>query len=127
MLDTLLEHATTQLGELDKYHSVSAKVKNLLRLLLKHQSPSSETIARELGMSSRTLQRKLDEEGTRYKTVLMELRLELALHYLQHSNLSLEEISHELGYGEARSFYRSFKNWTGHTAGSYRNERTDRV
>ncbi len=120
MLNTLLEHATIQLRELDKYHSVSAKVKNLLRLLLKQQSPSSETIAQELGMSSRTLQRKLDEEGTRYKTLLLELRLELALHYLQHSKLSLEEISHELGYSEPRSFYRSFKNWTGRTAGSYR-------
>jgi AraC-like DNA-binding protein len=66
------------------------------------------------------LQRKLGEEGTQYKDVLNELRLELALYFLKNTELSLESIAYELGYGEARSFYRSFKQWTGRTAGSYR-------
>jgi AraC-like DNA-binding protein len=66
------------------------------------------------------LQRKLGEEGTRYQDVLNELRLELALYFLKNTALSLESIAFELGYAEARSFYRSFKTWTGHTAGSYR-------
>ena len=72
-------------------------------------------------MSSRTLQRKLGAENTQYKSLLNEVRLELALYYLENTTLSLDQISYELGYAEARSFYRSFKQWTGRTAGSYRN------
>ena len=75
-------------------------------------------------MSGRTLQRKLHEEGLAYKDVLNELRLELALHYLKNSQLSLDNIASKLGYAEPRSFYRSFKQWTGHTAGSYRSDKS---
>lgn len=124
ILQTLLEHATQLLAGLDKNQTVSNQVKNRLRLMLKQQAPSSQMIAEKLGMSSRTLQRKLGEEGTHYQDVLNELRLELALYFLKNTALSLESIAFELGYAEARSFYRSFKQWTGHTAGSYRSQAT---
>jgi AraC-like DNA-binding protein len=120
MLDVLLEFATAQLADIDQCQSISSRVTNLLRLMIRHRSPTSETIARKLGMSSRSLQRRLEEEGTQYRQLLSELRLELALHYLRNTQLSLDSISYELGYTEARSFYRSFKAWTGRTAGSYR-------
>lgn len=120
LLRTLRDHADDVLAEVDAAQAVTDKVKNLLRPLLREQVPSGERIAQALGMSSRTLQRKLSDEGKQYKDVLNELRLELALHYLQHTELSLENIARELGYAEARSFYRSFKQWTGRTAGSYR-------
>jgi AraC-like DNA-binding protein len=120
ILQTLLEHATALLADLDKNQTVANQVKNILRLMLKQQAPSSQIIAEKLGMSSRTLQRKLGEEGTHYQDVLNELRLELALYFLKNTALSLDSIAYELGYAEARSFYRSFKQWTGRTAGSYR-------
>ncbi|MDG1165809.1 MAG: AraC family transcriptional regulator [Porticoccaceae bacterium] len=122
LLDMLLEHATQLMAEMTQNHRVSDQVKNLLRLMLKQQAPSSAVIAEKLGMSSRTLQRKLGEEGTHYKDVLNELRLELALYFLKNTELNLESIAYELGYAEARSFYRSFKQWTGRTAGSYRSQ-----
>ncbi|MCT2530629.1 AraC family transcriptional regulator [SAR92 clade bacterium H921] len=120
ILQTLLEHATALLAGLDKNQTVANQVKNILRLMLKQQAPTSQIIAQRLGMSSRTLQRKLGEEGTHYQDVLNELRLELALYFLKNTALSLDSIAYELGYAEARSFYRSFKLWTGRTAGSYR-------
>jgi AraC-like DNA-binding protein len=120
LLQMLLDHATTILANLDQSQVVAQKVKNLLRLVLKQRTPSSGIIAEMLGMSSRTLQRKLGEEGTSYKDLLNELRVELALYYLQNTDLSLESIAYQLGYAEARSFYRGFKQWTGRTAGSYR-------
>jgi len=120
LLQTLLDHASQLVAEMDHDQSMTDQVKNLLRLLLKEQVPSSTLIAEKLGMSSRTLQRKLSDENTHYKDVLNELRLELALHYLENTELPLESIAHELGYAEARSFYRSFKQWTGRTAGAYR-------
>ncbi|MGK0372277.1 MAG: AraC-like DNA-binding protein [Glaciecola sp.] len=120
LLRTLLDHATQILANIDLNQSITDQVKNLLRLMLKDQFPSSALIAEKLKMSSRTLQRKLNDEGTSYKDVLNDLRLELALHYLKNTGLSLEDIACKLGYAEARSFYRSFKQWTGRTAGSYR-------
>lgn len=125
LLHTLLDYATQTILELDSNQSVTEQVKDLLRLMLKETPPSSTLIAEKLGMGNRTLQRKLLEEGTHYKDVLNELRLELALHYLKNTRLSLETIAEKLGYAEARSFYRSFKQWTGRTAGSYRSEHGD--
>jgi AraC-like DNA-binding protein len=120
LLAMLLEHATRLLSEINQHQRITDQVKNLLRLMLKDRPPSSAFIAEKLAISSRTLQRKLGEEGTHYKDVLNELRLELALYFLKNTDLSLDNIAYELGYTEARSFYRSFKQWTGTTAGSYR-------
>ncbi len=122
LLMTLLDHATRLLREIDRDQPITIRVKNLLRLMLKEQEPSSTEVAGLLNMSSRTLQRKLGAEDTHYQAVLNEVWLELALYYLENTSLSLDQIAHELGYGEARSFYRSFKQWTGRTAGSYRAE-----
>lgn len=120
LLRTLLDHATQVLTEIDRDQPITIQVKNLLRLTLKEREPSSEQIADILNISSRTLQRKLNAENTQYKSVLNDVRLELAMYYLENTSLSLDQIAHELGYAEARSFYRSFKQWTGNTAGSYR-------
>lgn len=120
LLQTLLDHATTLLSGLDNHKSTADQTKNLLRLVLKNQTPSSQIVADMLGISSRTLHRRLDDEGTCYKELLNQLRLELALYYLQTTRLSIDSIAHQLGYAEARSFHRGFKQWTGRTAGSYR-------
>ncbi|MFT6309735.1 MAG: AraC-like DNA-binding protein [Porticoccus sp.] len=125
LLKALLEHATQLLSDIDRDQPISVRVKNLLRLMLKTGEPSSSQIAEKLYMSSRTLQRKLSAEGTHYTTLLSDVRLELALHYIENTSLSLDQIAYELSYTEARSFYRSFKQWTGRTAGSYRTETTD--
>jgi len=120
LLEMLLAHATKLLAGLDQSQRTTDQVKNILRLMLNQQPPSSEMIAEKLCISSRTLQRKLSDEGTHYKDVLNELRYELAMYFLKNTQLTLENIAYELGYAEARSFYRSFKQWTGETAGSYR-------
>ena len=120
LLQTLLDHATQVLAMIDRDESVAAKVKNLLRLQLKDELPRKETIARQLHMTPRTLQRRLSEEGTQFQEVLNELRRELAEFYLHESRLSLDEIGLRLGFAEARSFHRSFKQWTGLTPGEFR-------
>ncbi|EAW30381.1 probable transcriptional regulator [marine gamma proteobacterium HTCC2143] len=121
LLQTLLDHATKTLTSIHHNQPLFAQVKNLLRLSLKDHAPSSTLIAKHLNISSRTLQRKLNDEGYQYKGLLNEVRLELALHYLQSTQLSLDNIAYELGYTETRSFHRGFKQWTGRTAGSFRN------
>ena len=122
LLDTLREHATLVLQEIDKDQPLSYQVKNLLRLMMRQELPRKEVIAEKLGMTSRTLQRKLNDEGKGYQELLNELRLELAKHYLTKTQLSIDDIGMRIGFVEARSFHRSFKQWTGTTPGAFREE-----
>jgi len=120
LLQVLQDHATSLLHELEKGLTLSDQIKGMLRLMLNSRIPSSELIADKLGISVRTLQRKLAEENSSYKDVLNELRQELALHYVQNSSLTFDVIAKKLGFSEPRSFYRSFKQWTGKTASQIR-------
>lgn len=122
LLQTLLQHATEVLGRIDQHESFTLKVKNLLRLQLKDALPRKETIASQLHMTARTLQRRLSEEGTTFQELLNELRRELAQYYLEQTTLGIDEIGVRLGFAESRSFHRSFKQWTGMTPGQYRTQ-----
>lgn len=75
--------------------------------------PSLESGGKALGLSARTLQRKLAAEGTTFGDVLEALRRDLATSYLSSPRYSAAEVAFLLGYAEASSFYRAFKRWTG--------------
>ena len=122
LLFTLLEHGKRVLDSLNQQGSFVDKVKVQLRLMYKDQVPRKENIAAQLGMNERTLQRKLKREGIGYQSLFNQVRLEMTLHYLKNTSLSLDEISRQIGFSEPRSFHRSFKQWTGKTAGVYRKE-----
>ena len=81
---------------------------------------SLEEAARELGMSGRTLRRRLQGASTSFQTVAEEVRSGLALDYLQQSNLSIDEIAGLLGYSETPNFFRAFKRWTGQAPSAFR-------
>lgn len=76
---------------------------------------SMDDVASRLAVSSRTLQRHLQAEGTSFQKVLDDLREELARHYLTTSDYSSGQIAFLLGYEEPNSFYRAFRTWTGKT------------
>ncbi len=80
------------------------------------------TIASALNVSQRSLQRKLQQEGTTYKQILNELRCDLAKKYIQDSHQQLIEVAFMLGYSEYSSFSRAFKNWTGLSPKDYRTQ-----
>jgi len=73
------------------------------------------SVASKLAISSRTLQRRLRQEGTTFQKVLDELREELARHYLSATDYTSAEISFLLGYEEPNSFFRAFRAWTEQT------------
>ncbi len=77
-------------------------------------------IAKKLGVSSRTLSRKLANEGLSFKAILDELRQQLALQYLRTTEFSIDEITHLLNYSDAANFSRAVKRWTGLTPKQYR-------
>ena len=75
-----------------------------------------------LYINVRSLQRKLQAEGTTFKAVLNEVRLELADKYIRDQSLSLSEIAFLLGFAEISSFSRAFKRWTGASPSAYRED-----
>lgn len=96
------------------------RVKGVLKRLIAGHRPGIRDVARELHMSTRTLQRRLTEEGATFQQVLEEARRELARHYLLHSALELNETAYLLGYADANSFFRAFHAWEGTSPGQWR-------
>ena len=71
-------------------------------------------------MSERTLQRRLQAEGTSFQEILEETRRSIALGYLADRRFAAYEVSFMLGYSEPATFFRAFKRWTGKTPQTYR-------
>ena len=105
-----------QLAEQD----LREQVKGILKRLLAGERPGIQDVARELRMSTRTLQRRISEDGATFQELLEEARRELARHYLTHSSLELNETAYLLGYEDANSFFRAFHKWEGTTPGQWR-------
>jgi AraC-like DNA-binding protein len=82
--------------------------------------PTIFSLAKRLGLGVRTLQRRLDERGLVFKTLVEEIRRDLALRYLGDEGPSLTEVAFLLGYSEVSAFNRAFRRWTGGTPLSHR-------
>lgn len=82
--------------------------------------PAIRSVAPKLGLSVRTLQRRLDEHGVLYRDLVARVRLQLARSYLEESSSDLEEIAFLLGYSELSAFDHAFRRWTGETPQSFR-------
>jgi AraC-like DNA-binding protein len=109
-----------RLTKLDASEPLSARVRSVLLESLPSGEASIEVTARRLGLSSRTLQRRLKPEGLSYKDIVRQTRERLARHYLTNTSLSYAEISFLVGFGEPSSFFRAFREWTGETPESVR-------
>jgi AraC-like DNA-binding protein len=81
---------------------------------------SADRVARALHMSARTLQRRLEAEGTRFTEVLDGTREERARALLLDDSLSLGEIGYRIGFADLASFSRAFRRWTGMPPGQFR-------
>lgn len=86
---------------------------------------SDSAVAETLFLTERTLQRRLREYDTTFKTLLSEVRMDLADSYIRNSRLSLGEISFMLGFSEMSSFSHAFKRWTGQSPSHYRQSSLD--
>jgi AraC-like DNA-binding protein len=100
--------------------NVVEKVKRMLKRFLAGKRPTLQHIARELGMSARTLQRRLTDAGITFQQLVEDTRRELAHHYLKHSAFELNETAYLLGYEDANSFFRAFQLWEGTPPGEWR-------
>jgi AraC-like DNA-binding protein len=87
---------------------------------LSEGDPAISEVARHLGMSARTLQRRLAEQGLAYQTLVDEARRKVAKRLLQQTNFSLIEVAFMTGFSGQSAFTRAFKRWAGQTPRSYR-------
>ncbi|APX10588.1 AraC family transcriptional regulator [Tateyamaria omphalii] len=95
--------------------AVSARLRATLAEMLPAGEATIEAAARRMRLSTRSLQRHLRDEGTRFQAVLDRTRADLAREYLTSTDLNVAEISYLLAYRDPNSFYRAFNAWTGQT------------
>ncbi len=120
----LLDMLTPQFEQELKQHSGEDSFIELARGAIQQRltghRPNVEDIARDLHMSPRTLQRRLQEAGSSFQRVLDEARHQMARYYLGNSVLELNEAAYLLGYEDANSFARAFRGWEGMPPGHWR-------
>lgn len=101
-------------------NSLAARIRRRLRQLPPGELLDFATLAAELNTTPITLGRRLQEEGESYRSIKDQLRRDLAITYLSHSERSVRDIAAELGFAEPSAFHRAFKKWTGSAPGEYR-------
>src|SRR5262245_38858195 len=116
-LDQLAAQLLAALGGQD---SLRDQVRRLLWSALSAGVPDVEVVGRGLGMSPLTLQRRLREEGTTFRTVLTQLRHDLARPLLGDGRLAVAEVAFLLGYEDPSAFQRAFRRWSGRSPRAFR-------
>ncbi|GJE28163.1 AraC family transcriptional regulator [Methylobacterium organophilum] len=120
LLDMLTPSLASALGELEARSSLCAQVKIVLKRSLASGRPELADVARELGTSERTLQRRITEEGRTFREMLVEARQELGRQLLADPATDIDEVACLLGYQDTSSFYRAFRDWEGVTPSRWR-------
>ena len=120
MWDTFEPELRRRLTRLDASAPLDERIRSVLLEGLPSGEASVDVTARRLGLSSRTLQRRLKQEGTSYKEVVRQTREKLARHYVTNTKLAYAEISFLIGFEEPGSFFRTIREWTGQTPESLR-------
>ena len=114
------------LGRLNR-DRIAGRVQAAIVEQLPSGNVSTETVAQSLHVSSRTLNRQLQREGTTFKAVVDAARRELAETYLKDQNFSLTQLAFMLGFSEPSSFTRAYRRWTGTAPSTSREDRTLRL
>ncbi|MCE0460337.1 AraC family transcriptional regulator [Pseudomonas uvaldensis] len=99
---------------------VTHKARQALCRLLPQGEPKRDVVAQALHLSQRTLQRRLQEEGTSFQHLLDDTRRELAEQYLTQPDMTLLQIAYLLGFADPSNFFRAFRRWFDATPGEYR-------
>ena len=122
LLDVIGTQLDSELKARHETNSVGDQVKHTLRQLLAGKRPTLQDVAQELGLSARTLQRRLTDSGLTFQQVVEETRRELARHYLKQRAVELNEAAFLFGFADANSFFRAFQNWEGTSPGEWRTQ-----
>ena len=125
LLQILEAHAEDLLSKRHAVAGLPAIVESQLIGVLPSGNAQAALIAKQLGMSVRSLRRHLAQEGASFGEILDGLRKRLALHYLADAHVSLKQIAWLLGYSDLGAFNHAFKRWTGSSPGRARNRESE--
>ena len=100
--------------------SLTDRIRRLLRKSVGGEMPSVDTVSDVLALTPQTLRRRLRDEGRGFRQLKDETRRDAAIELLLSTTLPLPEIAARLGFSEASTFHRAFKQWTGVAPGEYR-------
>ncbi len=120
LLEILTPALSSALGELQARSSIKDQVKIVLKRSLASGRPGLADVARDLGLSDRTLQRRITEEGASFRDLLVEARQELGRQLLSDPTAEIDEVACLLGYQDSSSFYRAFRDNEGVTPSRWR-------
>ncbi len=120
LFSVLETHARMLLEQLPTPGDIVGRVRKAIEAELRGGNPSLESIARQLAMSPRTLQRRLRDEKVLFNDVLDEMRFRAAKSYLAQRDVAGTEVAYLLGFAEQSSLNRAFKRWSGQTPTEYR-------
>jgi len=115
------ERVDAMMVALSDWHAVRGRVRRFIQDELRNtRSATLTAVARAMRMTSRTMSRRLEQEGTTFVDELDHARRELGIAYVTESETPLKEIAFALGFSHTESFYRAFRRWTGDTPQAYR-------
>lgn len=127
LVATLERHIADLISEMKPEDGLSEKVTFLIQLYLGRRPVTTTFLAQELGMSLRTLQRRLDDEGTSVRALMRKHRSELAAGLLERPDTRAANVALALGYADGAAFSRAFKDWTGQSPRDARLRRRPRL
>lgn len=117
----LIQYAQEKSEQFNQTLGFTAIVKQSVIKLVKPEFPTVEEVAGHLNISTRTLQRKLQEENCTFNSITSDLKKELAQSYLRKKELNISDIAYLLDYTDVSTFSRMYKKWTGVSPLEYRN------
>lgn len=125
LLNLVVPQLENELNNSNNTQRYSDQVKWVIGQCLSSGCPKISLVADELGVGTRTLQRRITAEGFTFKDLLNQVRLDNAKQYLSDPQLSLFEIAALLGYEDQNSFYRAFKGWEGDSPSHWRSSQLE--
>ena len=126
LLDILIPELDRRLEQQTHSATLAEQIRWVLRRRLTAGRPDVRSVATELAMSERSLQRKLTDEGLTFQSLLSETRHQLALEYLSDPALAIIEVAYMLGYEDQNSFFRAFRQWEELTPAAWRTQHMTR-
>ncbi|HEX6763942.1 MAG TPA: AraC family transcriptional regulator ligand-binding domain-containing protein [Polyangiaceae bacterium] len=120
LVELMEPHLERALADAVSQSRAAGPVRRALISMLGGQEPTLDRVAKRLGTTPRTLQRRLRDESTTFQDLLDSVRHELALVHVGKQAASIDEIAWLLGFSNGSAFHRAFKRWTGVTPGEFR-------
>ena len=119
MLEILTKQLDQLLTDIQGPKLIAAQVRTLIAAI-PGCYPKVESVAQQIGISPRTLSRRLNNNNTTFQSLVNDVKSQRASHYLKTTILSIEEVATLIGFNDSANFRRAFTVWTGMTPSQFR-------